>query len=147
MPCKQVEILSSVCWDRDSTVACSLGHGHTHSHIHRGRVFVPALYSMVYFWGDKKMIKAMWPDCRNDLLTVSGVSYYTRKYTHTPIFLYTVTLTCMTQGSSNRSDKYIQLLQGHHRERADQQHLSVAWELHRHGQKGPKDSGEECRDD
>lgn len=51
-------------------------------HTHKEGEFVPIPSSLVYFWGDEKMIKAMWPDSRNDLLTVSGVSYYTRKYTH-----------------------------------------------------------------
>lgn len=76
---KQVQIPCQSVW-----IALSLGLslGHTQT----GREFVLALSSLVYFWGDKKMIKAMWPDSRNDLLTVSGVSYYTHARKNTPSY-------------------------------------------------------------
>ena len=77
-------------WVPHHSAGLALSLGHTHTHTHQEGEFVPVPSSLVYFWGDKKMIKAMWPDSRNDLLTVSGVSYYTHANTHT--FMYTVKL-------------------------------------------------------
>lgn len=81
--CKQVHIpCQSV--RRTFSLGLPLGHKYTHS---KG-VFVQTLSSLVYFWGDEKMIKAMWPDSRNDLLTVSGVNYCTHT-ARTPSFTKT----------------------------------------------------------
>lgn len=75
-----------------------LSHTHTHSppptHTHTHRECLRLFHPPVYFWGDRKMIKAVGADSGNDPLSISGVSYYTHANKQATSFTHWASETC-----------------------------------------------------
>lgn len=73
------------------------------SHTHTQGAFVPVSSSPVYFWGDRKMIKAVGADSGNDPLSISGVSYFTHANKQATSFTHWASATCRPVDRSLRT--------------------------------------------